>query len=97
MAQRAVQILAFSQWPMRVHAAGCLAAEPFLPLRQKDVLQILVRFRQALCASLPQPFHQPVLQRCKTALYAPLGEKRVLQIVLMVAHKFSPSRIRSIH
>jgi hypothetical protein len=25
------------------------------------------------------------------------GEKRVLQIVLMVAHKFSPSRIRSIH
>jgi hypothetical protein len=26
-----------------------------------------------------------------------LGEKRVLQIVLMVAHKFSPSRIRSIH
>src|SRR5215471_17096746 len=77
MAQRAVQILAFSQWPMRVHAAGWLAAEPFLPLRQKDVLQIPVRFRQALCASLPQAFHQPVLQRCKTALYPPLGLRRV--------------------
>jgi hypothetical protein len=58
------------------------------------VIEVGLRLCQALKAQ--------ALQRCvlgvpDAALDFPLGEKRALQIVLMVAHKFSPLRIRSTH
>jgi len=39
----------------------------------------------------------PAFHDLHATLRFSFGEKRALQIVLMVAHKFSPSRIRSTH